>query len=271
MNKYDAIRLGSFFAAFIVMAVWEFVLPRRIRTIRRTDRWFSNLVILALNPISVRLLFPIIPVNMALLAREHGWGLLNNVTLPDWVSVVIGVVALDFTIYIQHVLFHAIPTLWRLHMMHHADMDIDVTTGLRFHPIEIVLSMALKLGAISALGPPVLAVLLFEVFLNAIAMFNHGNAYLPVNVDRVLRLFVVTPDMHRVHHSVIIEETNSNFGFNHPWWDRLMGTYRDQPVKGHEGMAIGLSQFREPKRQSLPWLLALPFVGDPGSQPINRH
>lgn len=271
LDGHDAIRLGAFFCVFIVVSLFEAAMPRRKRTQPRSGRWFSNLTILALNPISVRLIFPLLPLNLALIAQERGWGLLNYFTLPYWLSVALGAVLLDFTIYIQHVLFHAIPTFWRLHMMHHSDMDIDLTTGVRFHPIEIILSLGIKLLAVIALGPPALAVLVFEVLLNATSMFNHGNLNIPRGVDRVLRLFVVTPDMHRVHHSVIIRETNSNFGFNHPWWDRLMGTYKDQPAMGHEEMTIGLSQFRDPKRLGLLNLLALPFVGDPGGQAINRH
>ncbi len=185
--------------------------------------------------------------------------------------MVVGALALDFVIYLQHVMFHAVPNLWRLHMMHHADLDIDVTTGTRFHPIEILLSMVIKMAAVVAIGPPVAAVFVFEVLLNGTAMFNHGNVKLPLALDRVLRLFVVTPDMHRVHHSVFPFETNSNFGFNMPWWDRLMGTYRPQPRLGHEGMTIGLNQFRDPARLTLPRMLALPFVGPQGTYAINRR
>jgi sterol desaturase/sphingolipid hydroxylase (fatty acid hydroxylase superfamily) len=168
-------------------------------------------------------------------------------------------------------MFHAVPLTWRAHMMHHADLGFDVTTGLRFHPIEIVLSMGIKMGAVVLFGPPVLAVLIFEVLLNATSMFNHGNVRIPRGVDRILRLFVVTPDMHRVHHSVRISETNSNFGFNFPWWDRLLGTYRAQPAAGHEGMTIGLSHYRENKAIAFHWMLGLPFFGDVGKYPINRH
>jgi sterol desaturase/sphingolipid hydroxylase (fatty acid hydroxylase superfamily) len=167
-------------------------------------------------------------------------------------------------------MFHSVPALWRLHMMHHADLDFDVTTGLRFHPIEILISMVIKIASVAFLGAPVLAVIILEVILNATAMFNHGNIKLPLNIDKYLRLLVVTPDMHRVHHSVTIRETNSNFGFNFPWWDRLLGTYRAQPTAGHEGMTIGLSQFRDAKRLTLPWMLALPFIGNPGHYAINR-
>ena len=271
MSYESAIRLGVFLGVFILVAAAEMLAPRRALTTAKGKRWFGNLGIVFINTLTVRALFPVAAVGMALLADEHGWGLLNNVEMPYWLVVVIAVVALDFIIYLQHVMFHAVPALWRLHMMHHADLDFDVTTGARFHPVEIIISMLIKLAAISVLGPPVLAVLIFEVVLNATAMFNHSNWRIPVAIDRVLRLFVVTPDMHRVHHSVIARETNSNFGFNLPWWDRLFGTYRAQPEQGHEGMTIGLTQFRDPKRLTLPWMLALPFIGKPGEYPINRR
>ncbi len=207
---------------------------------------------------------------MAIKAQEHGWGLLNNVDLPNWVELTAGIIILDLAIYLQHVMFHAVPILWRLHMMHHADLDYDLTTGLRFHPVEIVLSMILKMTIIVALGPPMVSVLAFEIILNGMALFNHGNIKLPLSADHFLRLFVVTPDMHRVHHSVIIHETNSNYGFNLSIWDRLFGTYLAQPSKGHEDMIIGLSQFRDHRRLTLPWLLILPIIGELGKQPINR-
>lgn len=271
MERDQVIRVGFFFGIFTAVAIWESLAPRRKLTTSKTSRWLANFVLIGLNPVSVRLIFPLLPVGMALLAEERRWGLLTNLPLAYWLKVAAAVVALDFAIYLQHALHHAIPTLWRLHMVHHADLDFDVTTGVRFHPIEIVLSMGIKLGAVAALGPPALAVLIFEVALNATAMFNHSNIYLPPKMDRVLRLFLVTPDMHRVHHSAIIKETNSNFGFNLPWWDRLLGTYRDQPAKGHEDMTIGLAHLRDPNRLTLPWLLALPFVENPGAVPINRH
>jgi sterol desaturase/sphingolipid hydroxylase (fatty acid hydroxylase superfamily) len=271
MINIVTIRTASFLSVFLMIAAWELLAPRRVLTTSRTTRWFSNLGITFLNPIIIHLLFPVLAVDMAIKTQEVGWGLFHILGLPYWLNLVIGVVALDLIIYMQHVIFHAIPLLWRLHMMHHADLDVDVTTGLRFHPIEIVLSMGIKISAVVLIGPPVTAVLVFEVLLNATSMFNHGNIRLPLKIDRFLRWLVVTPEMHRVHHSVIIRETNSNFGFNLPWWDRLFGTYRDQPAKGHEGMTIGLSQFREVKKLTLPWLLALPFIGDPGRQPINRH
>lgn len=266
-----AIRLGFFFGVFALIAIWEVLAPRRSLTTSKSVRWLSNLAITFLNPVVVRLVSPIMPVTMALLAQKSGWGLLNNFALPYWLPVVIGVAVLDLVIYLQHVMFHTVPVLWRLHMMHHADLDFDVTTGLRFHPIEMILSMGIKLSVVVVIGAPALAVLIFEILLNATSMFNHGNIRLPSTIDRKLRLLVVTPDMHRVHHSVTIRETNSNFGFNLPWWDRLLGTYRDQPAAGHEGMTIGLAQFRDPKRLTFLWMLALPFIGKPGEYAINRR
>ncbi|MHC4248132.1 MAG: sterol desaturase family protein [Planctomycetota bacterium] len=264
------IRLGFFFGVFVAMGVLEIIAPRRKLTTPKGERWFANLTITFANVALSRLLLPILPVGLAVLCKERGWGLLNNVALPTWVDVAIGVVVLDCAIYLQHVMFHAVPLLWRLHRMHHADLDFDVTTGLRFHQLEIMLSMGIKLGVVAALGPPAVAVVTFEVLLNATSMFNHGNLRLPLALDRVLRLVVVTPDMHRVHHSVVIREANNNFGFNLPWWDRLFGTYRPQPEAGHEGMTIGLGRYRDPKRLTLPWLLAMPFTGRPAGHPINR-
>jgi sterol desaturase/sphingolipid hydroxylase (fatty acid hydroxylase superfamily) len=197
---------------------------------------------------------------MALIAQERSWGLLNWAEPPYWVAVVIGVALLDLAIYLQHVLFHAVPFLWRFHKMHHADLDFDVTTGLRFHPIEIILSLGIKLVIVALLGPPVLAVLVFEVLLNATAMFNHSNVWINVTLDKYLRRLVVTPDMHRVHHSVVPKETHSNFGFNFPWWDRLFKTYHDQPTGGHDGMNIGLYEFRDAARLKLHHLLVMPFT-----------
>jgi sterol desaturase/sphingolipid hydroxylase (fatty acid hydroxylase superfamily) len=265
------IRIVFFITIFAIVALWELLAPRRPLTTSKKIRWVSNLGISFLNPLVVHLLFPILAVDMALKAQEGGWGLLNNVGLPFWLKLVIGIIVLDLVIYLQHVMFHAIPILWRLHMMHHADLDYDLTTGLRFHPIEMVLSMAIKLSVVALIGAPASAVLIFEVLLNGVAMFNHGNIKIPLKVDRLLRIFVVTPDMHRVHHSVIIKESNSNFGFNLPWWDRLFGTYKAQPSKGHIEMTIGLAQFRNIKRLMFQHLLLLPFTGDTGRQPINRH
>jgi len=271
MNNEIIIRVGSFLPAFLLVAMWEILSQRRPLTTSKKKRWINNLGITFLNPLVLRVVFPVLALDMAVIAQKQGWGLLNTFDPPYWVAVVIGIVLLDLTIYLQHVMFHAIPILWRLHMVHHADLDYDVTTGLRFHPIEIVLSMVIKLSVVVVIGPPALAVIIFEIVLNSAAMFNHGNIRLSLKIDEILRYFIVTPDMHRVHHSVIIRETNSNFGFNLPWWDRLFGTYRSQPVKGHEGMTIGLSQFRDAKRLTLPWLLILPFIGKTGDYSFGRH
>jgi sterol desaturase/sphingolipid hydroxylase (fatty acid hydroxylase superfamily) len=271
MNNEIVIRIGFFFVIFVLMSIWELVVPRRTLTVSKTMRWFSNLTITLLNAIVRWLVSPLAPVGIALFAQQHGWGLLNNWGLPDWFTVITGVIVLDSAIYLQHVLFHAVPALWRLHSMHHADLDFDVTTGLRFHPIEIILSLGIKLTIVAALGPPVVAVLIFEVLLNGTSMFNHSNVRIHLKLDRILRWLVVTPDMHRVHHSVIPSETNSNFGFNLPWWDRLLGTYRAQPAEGHQGMTIGLSQFQDARHQTLLWLLTLPFMDQPGNHPINRR
>jgi sterol desaturase/sphingolipid hydroxylase (fatty acid hydroxylase superfamily) len=270
MENEAAIRLGFFFGVFLLVALWELLSPRRFLTTSKPIRWLSNMGVVAIDTLAVRVIFPIIGIHIAIKAQEKGWGLLNVIDLPEWLSILIGILVLDLIVYLQHVMFHAVPILWQLHMMHHADLDYDVTTGLRFHPIEIIISMIIKMTAIAALGPSVFTVIIFEIVLNAAAMFNHGNLKLPFNVDKYLRLLVVTPDMHRVHHSVTIRETNSNFGFNFPWWDRMFGTYRAQPSAGHEGMAIGLSQFRDPKQNTLHWMLALPFIGKPGSYSINR-
>jgi sterol desaturase/sphingolipid hydroxylase (fatty acid hydroxylase superfamily) len=270
MKNEVVIRLGFFIAIFATMIIWESLAPRRVLTTSKTVRWFANLTVISINASLIRLAFPLVPVGLALLAEKNGWGLLNIFNAPYLLTVIAGVIVLDLVIYLQHVLFHAVPVLWRLHMMHHADLDFDVTTGLRFHPIEIVLSGCIKLAAVIVLGPPAIAVLIFEILLNGTSMFNHGNIRIPFNIDRLLRLLIVTPEMHRVHHSVVIKETNSNFGFSFPWWDRLLGTYREQPSAGHQGMTIGLSQFRDPGRLTLPWMLVLPFVGDPGKYPINR-
>jgi sterol desaturase/sphingolipid hydroxylase (fatty acid hydroxylase superfamily) len=265
------IRLGFFLGVFAVMAALEALLPRRGRSLSRWARWPSNLGIVAVNTVLLRILFPTAAVGLALLGEARGWGLLNTLALPDWLSLALAVLLLDLVIYLQHVMFHAVPALWRLHRMHHADLDLDVTTGARFHPIEILLSMGLKLAAVAALGAPALAVLVFEVLLNATAMFNHANLKIPVALDRVLRWVIVTPDMHRVHHSVVPRETNSNFGFNLPWWDRLLGTYRAQPAAGHEAMTIGLEAFRAPRDLRLDRMLVQPFRGETGRQPIDRR
>ncbi|OHD64291.1 MAG: hypothetical protein A2176_01290 [Spirochaetes bacterium RBG_13_51_14] len=260
-----------FLGIFGIMGVWELVAPRRDLVAGKAGRWFGNLSIILLNTVLVRLIFPVIPVAMAVLARAKGWGILNYFNFPSWLEVIVAVLLLDLTIYLQHVMFHTLPLLWRLHLVHHADLDIDVTTGLRFHPVEIVLSMVIKLAAVSVIGPQPLAVVFFEVLLNGMAMFNHGNVRMPGSFDRALRYLLVTPDMHRVHHSVNIRETNSNFGFNLSWWDVLFGTYRERPAAGHEGMVIGLAQYRSPDELTLPRLIILPVTADPGGYAINRR
>jgi sterol desaturase/sphingolipid hydroxylase (fatty acid hydroxylase superfamily) len=265
------IRLAAFGGVFAVMAIWEFIGPRRKQAIGRGWRWPNNLGVVVVDTLLLRILFPTMAISLALVAEARGFGVFNVVALPAWVGVVASVVILDFAIYLQHVLFHAVPALWRVHRMHHADLEFDVTTGLRFHPIEILLSMVIKLTVVVALGAPALAVLIFEVLLNATSMFNHSNVRLPFGLDRLLRWFVVTPDMHRVHHSILSSETNSNFGFNLPWWDRLCGTYRAQPAAGHEAMTIGIEQFREPRELRLDRMLLQPFRGDVGSYPFGRR
>lgn len=254
------VRLTAFLAVFAVMAAWEALAPRRLRLHTRMARWPRNLAIVGLNTVVVRVVFPTAAVGFALLAAERGWGLFNVVAVPHGLAVVLAVVALDFAIYLQHVMFHAVPMLWRLHRVHHADPDFDLTTGARFHPIEIVLSMLIKFAAIAVLGPPALAVLVFEIVLNASAMFNHANVRLPERVDAALRLLVVTPDMHRIHHSQRRVEADSNYGFNLSWWDRLLGTYTPVAQQPQESMAIGVRGITgRPEAVTLGGMLAMPF------------
>jgi sterol desaturase/sphingolipid hydroxylase (fatty acid hydroxylase superfamily) len=255
------IRLTAFLSVLAAMALWELAAPRRRRDIPRVIRWSNNLALDVIDTAILRLSFPILAVGVAVLAEERGWGLFNIIEAPFGLAVILSMLLLDLAIYLQHVMFHAVPALWRLHRMHHADLDFDATTGLRFHPIEILISMAIKLALVAALGPPAVAVLLFEIILNATALFNHANINLPRPVDRWLRWIVVTPDMHRVHHSVDPRETNSNYGFNLPWWDRLMGTYVAQPAKGHEGMTISIEQFRTTRDLWVDRMLIQPLRG----------
>jgi len=267
-----AIRLGAFIGIFALMALWEIAAPRRALTVSKAVRWGNNIGLVVLNTIILRLIFPAAAVGVAAFAVEREMGLLHIYGLPTPLALLLSVVALDFVIWVQHVLVHAVPTLWRLHRVHHADLDYDLTTGARFHPLEILLSMLIKFAAILVIGPPVAAVVIFEVLLNATAMFNHGNVRLPLWLDQRLRWVLVTPDMHRVHHSVEDDETNSNFGFNLSIWDRLFGTYRDQPRGGHEGMTIGIRNHRDPKEvDQLPGMLALPFRGAVTDYAINRR
>ena len=272
MQHEMPLRLGFFFGIFALMAGWELLAPRRALTTSRLLRWSNNLGLVFFNSFILRLLFPAAAVGMAVFANQQGWGLFNYREAPFLVAVMASVVIMDFIIYLQHVMVHAVPILWRFHRVHHADLDFDVTTGARFHPFEIILSMLIKFAVILLLGPPLVAVVIFEVVLSTTAMFNHANVRLPQSIDRWLRWIVVTPDMHRVHHSIHDDETNSNFGFNLPWWDRLFGTYRDQPRDGHQGMTIGIHRYREPKMVSwLPGMLVLPFVGRITDYAINRR
>ncbi|HEX6363977.1 MAG TPA: sterol desaturase family protein, partial [Albitalea sp.] len=265
------IRLAAFALVFVAVALWELAAPRRKALYSRRARWPHNLGLLLVDGIVVRLLAPGAVLGVALLAEERGWGLLNALSLPWWAGFAVGVVLLDLVIYFQHVMFHAVPTLWRLHRVHHADQDFDVTTGTRFHPIEILLSLVIKASAVAAIGASPVAVLVFEVLLNATAMFNHANASLPRQAERWVRWLVVTPDMHRVHHSLLYDESSSNFGFNLPWWDRLFGTYRPQPRLGHDAMTIGVDAFRSAADLRLDQLLIQPFRNTPGQYPINRR
>ncbi|MDH3451349.1 MAG: sterol desaturase family protein [Gammaproteobacteria bacterium] len=262
------LRLAIFAVLFAAFAAWELLLPRRWLRDSKPHRWFTNLGVFALDVALVRVLFPLSAVGFAELAQRYELGLLQLIALPGWLQVFCAVVLLDLVIYWQHRLFHKVPVLWRLHKVHHADLDIDMTTGIRFHPLEILLSMLIKLLAVLLIGAPALAIVLFEVVLNGTALFNHANIFIRPGVDRILRLVVVTPDMHRVHHSSNFTETNSNYGFNLPWWDRLFASYRAQPQAGHTDMHIGLRGI--PERQTLARLLLLPFRPR-GQQPVTSQ
>lgn len=258
-----ALRLTVFVAVFAVMAIAEVLAPRRELGQAKVRRWFTNLSIVAVNNLLVRLMgalaIPLAAVAAAFYAQSQGWGLLNQVAWPFWAELLIAVVVLDLAIWFQHLVSHKVPMLWRLHQMHHADRDIDVTTAIRFHPIEIALSMLWKIACVMALGASAEAVLTFEIILNACAMFNHANVALPVWLDRVVRLLVVTPDMHRVHHSVLRHEHDSNYGFNLSIWDRIFRTYTPTPEQGHLGMTIGLTPYQHEGPTRLGWSLWLPF------------
>ncbi len=275
LDRAGLIRLGFFAGVFLFVALWEAYRPRRARSVPKARRWTVNLGMTFLNTVIVRMVFAGGALGTAVLAHARGWGLLNNVRLPFAVTVAVSIVGMDFAIYLQHVMFHAVPTFWRLHMVHHTDLDYDLTTGTRFHPIEMLLSMLIKMAVVLLLGASALGVLAFEIILNATSMFNHGNLHIPNHIDRTLRWLLVTPDMHRVHHSVIPRETNSNFGFSLPWWDRVCGTYRAQPEAGHDGMTIGLKEYRDSNRLGLPRLLVMPFLKrrqkagkGPGAMPV---
>lgn len=277
MDYEPYLRLAFFVGTLLAMGVWEQLAPRRALRVGRGWRWASNLALVAINTLLVRSLAALGAVGIAITAAERGWGLFNNVALPAWAAALLSFVLLDLAIYLQHVMFHAVPVLWRLHRVHHADLDVDVTTGLRFHTVEILLSLGIKAAAIVLFGPPAVAVLAFEVALNATSLFNHSNVALPAWLDRALRLVVVTPDMHRIHHSALREETNSNYGFNLPWWDYLLGTYRNVPAHGHERMTLGVAEIRDARAADrLPAMLAMPFValgreGREKTQPTARR
>ena len=272
LNNETAIRLGFFFGIFAVIALWETLAPRRALTVSKVLRWSSNLGLVALNTALLRLIFPLAGAGMAAFCADRGWGLLNHFAVPWLLAIPLAVIAMDFVIWLQHVMVHAVPALWRLHRVHHADLDYDLTTGARFHPFEIVLSMLIKFATIVVLGAPVVAVVIFEVVLNGMAMFNHGNIGLPAGLDRAMRWFVVTPDMHRVHHSIEDDESNSNFGFNLSCWDRLFGTYRAQARLPQERMEIGVSGLTGDARcVSFTGMLAIPFTHDGGDYSLGHE
>lgn len=262
------IRLGAFLGIFVFMALWEFIAPKRPRSVPRRARWVGNLGIVGLNTLLMRVVLPTTAVGVAVATQAQGAGLLQMVQAPDAMKFVAALVLLDLAIYLQHVLFHAVPGLWRLHRMHHADVDVDATNALRFHPIEILLSMAIKFAVIAALGAPPAAVVVFEVLLNGLAIFNHSNVNLSGTADRVLRWLVVTPDMHRIHHSWHAAEHNSNYGFNLTVWDRLFGSYRAHPRDGQLDMTLGLADWRAPQWRRLDRMLVQPFV-DPQPLPTD--
>ncbi|PCJ59348.1 MAG: hypothetical protein COA65_06185 [Rhodospirillaceae bacterium] len=253
------IRLGAFFAIFAVMALWEVAAPRRVLTQSKTKRWTANLGMLLVDALAVRLTLGAAAYAMAIHAEAAGWGLLNVLDWPRWIEIAAAIVFLDFAIYLQHVLSHALPVFWRLHQVHHSDMDFDTTTAIRFHPVEILVSLVFKVGLVAAIGADPLAVLLFEAILNGTALFNHGNVRLPAKLEHGLRFLVVTPEMHRIHHSTDSAETNRNFGFALSIWDRLCGTYQQAPARGHLGVEIGLNAYRNFARLGLGNLLLLPF------------
>lgn len=261
MENEIAIRLSVFFGLFVALACVETLFPRRERIQTRATRWTANWGMSILNSVSLHLMafaLPALAAGAAMDASSQGWGLFNQIAAPLWLELILAILIFDFAIWLQHLITHKVPLLWRLHRVHHADRDMDVTTAIRFHPVEIALSMLLKIGLVYLLGPSVLAIILFEILLNGTAMFNHSNLRLPLPLDRVLRRVLVTPDMHRVHHSVHRYEHDSNYGFSLSIWDRIFGTYIAQPEAGHDDMAIGL-QWQDDQPAKLGWLLALPF------------
>jgi sterol desaturase/sphingolipid hydroxylase (fatty acid hydroxylase superfamily) len=259
MDESAAQRVTVFCAVFALVAVAELLWPRRPLTASKKRRWFCNISMILIDTVAARLFLPLLPVGMAGLASDKGWGILNQLSWTGWLGAILAILILDLIIYLQHRAFHRVQFFWRFHRMHHTDLDLDVTSGHRFHPMEILFSLVVKIAAVALIGAPVAAVLIFEMILNASSLFNHGNMRIPLVIDVWLRLFIVTPDMHRVHHSVYPRETDSNFGFNVPWWDRWFKTYHDQPRDGHLNMAIGLKEFRDEQKLCLMDLLLLPF------------
>ena len=255
----STIRLAAFLTIFATMAVLELGLPRRDPNAYKWTRWRTNLAMVIVDSIVLRIVFPMAAVGTAIWAEQRGYGLFRAFETPGLLAGVVAFIVLDFAVWLEHWASHKIPILWRIHRMHHSDIDFDVTTALRFHPLEIILSMVWKAGVVIALGAPVLAVLAFEIVLNGAAMFNHSNFKLPLRTDRVLRWLIVTPDMHRIHHSIRRHETDSNYGFNFAFWDRLFGTYSVDPQDGHTGMTIGLPDYQDTAPTSLIWSLVLPF------------
>ena len=271
MQQESLVRMAFFFGMLLLVGIWEVISPRRKLTIPKLKRWANNLGIVFFNSFAWKTVFTVTGAGVAAMAAEKGWGVFNNLQMPYIASLVASIVLMDMVIYFQHVMVHSVPLFWRLHQVHHADMDYDVTTGARFHTLEIILSMFIKFAAIVLIGAPVVAVVLFEIILNATAMFNHGNIHISGSIDRYLRMFIVTPDMHRVHHSTIASEANSNFGFNLPWWDRIFGTYKDQPLGGHVNMEIGIHSPRDERHCVwISGMLAMPFLGKITDYAINQ-
>jgi sterol desaturase/sphingolipid hydroxylase (fatty acid hydroxylase superfamily) len=269
LDHESAIRFGFFLGTFALMALWEVLAPLRVAGASKAIRWPNHVMLAAMNVVLIRVLFPLAAVAIAVYAGERGIGLFNLIPIPYLLAFVVSLLALDLAIYLFHLLFHAVPALWRVHRVHHADLDIDVSTGVRFHPVQMMLSVIIKSIVILLLGPPVLSVLTFEVLSHAITLFNHGNVKIPASLDRVLRWFVVTPDMHRIHHSIHIAETDSNFGFVLPWWDRMFGTYRAQPAAGQVRMVVGIESFRRDRDLWLDRLVLNPVVDERDSQPLS--
>jgi sterol desaturase/sphingolipid hydroxylase (fatty acid hydroxylase superfamily) len=260
MHGEFILRLAFFLSLLVSLAAFEQLAPRRNQAGRTWMQRLNNLLLIAVDSLCIRLVAPLALTGIALQAEQSGWGLFNRIAFPGWLAGAVSFLLLDMLIYAQHVAFHKVPLLWRMHRVHHSDTGIDVTTGVRFHPFEMLISLGIKALAVILLGVPAIAVLIFEIALNATSLFNHSNIAIPVGLDRLLRLMLVTPDMHRVHHSIVRRETDSNFGFNLPWWDRLFGTYRNQPEAGHPDMTLGLPEFRDRRSVGIHWLLAQPFL-----------